>query len=422
MFYYKYKDKILFSNKIFNEFTRISEEEACKNGEELFFIIQKDPKIFRRHYCISHFDLISIIQEDIDLIDINRKTSEDIIHELPQWILSKIYNHEVSALNISYNNWQDILTAAKLYNCKENFLRINVIGLGDVGGMLITGLKLLGGDLFSTIGIFDKDINKMKRWEYEGNQIFDMNTSRYPKIISLEESELFNCDLFVFCVSMSVPEVGKETEDIRLSQFTGNSKIISYYAKLSRSFNYKGLFCVVSDPVDLLCKVVFKESNTNELGSFDSNGLAPDQIRGYGLGVMNARAVYYASQEERTKHYITEGRAFGPHGEGLIVADSIINYNEALSLYLTEKAVKANLEVRASGFKPFVAPALSSGALSIIATLKQEWQYSSIFIGGTFMGCKNKQHSTGIELERLCLPPQLKTRLKNTYSYLQNII
>ena len=73
---------------------------------------------------------------------------------------------------------------------------------------------------------------------------------------------------------------------------------------------------------------------------------------------MNARASYYASQNKDYSHYLKEGRAFGPHGEGLIIADSIENYNEEISNYLTDKTKKANLEVRSIGFKPYVAPAL----------------------------------------------------------------
>ena len=77
---------------------------------------------------------------------------------------------------------------------------------------------------------------------------------------------------------------------------------------------------------------------------------------------MNGRACFYAEKSQNTIHYIEEGRVFGPHGEGLIVADSIENYDEELSKYLTDKTINANKEVRNLGFKPYVAPSLSSGA------------------------------------------------------------
>ena len=50
-----------------------------------------------------------------------------------------------------------------------------------------------------------------------------------------------------------------------------------------------------------------------------------------------------------------------------MAANSIEHYDDALSRELTERVVQANLEMRRLGFKPYVAPALSSGALSLRA-------------------------------------------------------
>ena len=82
---------------------------------------------------------------------------------------------------------------------------------------------------------------------------------------------------------------------------------------------------------------------------------------------MNARAMYYARRDPRFASYLTEGRAFGPHGEGLIIANSIRHYDDRLSRELTELTKHANLEMREMGYKPYVAPALSSGALSLLS-------------------------------------------------------
>lgn len=37
--------------------------------------------------------------------------------------------------------------------------RVNVLGLGDVGGTLLTGLRLMGHGTIGEIGIFDLDVN-----------------------------------------------------------------------------------------------------------------------------------------------------------------------------------------------------------------------------------------------------------------------
>ena len=83
---------------------------------------------------------------------------------------------------------------------------------------------------------------------------------------------------------------------------------------------------------------------------------------------------------------MTEGRSFGPHGQDLVIADSIANYNDALSKELTQLTVTANLHMRAIGFKPFIAPAYSSGAISLILMMRGEWHCGSVFMGGIFMG------------------------------------
>ena len=166
-------------------------------------------------------------------------------------------------------------------------------------------------------------------------------------------------------------------------QLAANSKIVSYYGRLAGEKNYKGIFAVVSDPVDPLCKAALLAS-----------GLQPGQVRGYGLGVMNKRAEYYARGDRRFESYLTEGRAFGPHGGDLVIANSIENYDDEVSRELTALTVAANLKVRELGFKPYIAPALSSGAISLLLTLRGEWNYSSVYMGkgteGAFLGIKNR--------------------------------
>jgi hypothetical protein len=127
-------------------------------------------------------------------------------------------------------------------------------------------------------------------------------------------------------------------------------------------------------------------------------------------------------KDPSTYHYQSQGRAFGPLGKGLVIADSIENYNNELSEYLTQKAVKANIEERETGYKPYIAPALSSGCFSVISTIEGKWHYSSTFMGGIFMGSKNRLTDSGIEIERLSMPDLLIKRLKKTYNDLGEIL
>ncbi len=149
--------------------------------------------------------------------------------------------------------------------------------------------------------------------------------------------------------------------------------------------------------------------------------LLPEQIQGYGLGVMNARAAYYAKKDVRFASFLTEGRAYGPHGADLVIANSIAQYDDALSRALTQLAVEANLRTRELGFKPYIAPAISSAAISLLLTLRGEWHYSSNFLGGIYMGCKNRSTPFGLETEILPLPEPLFARIRQAAENLEAI-
>lgn len=284
------------------------------------------------------------------------------------------------------------------------------------------GLRLLGGDIIESIGIYDINPKICRRWEMEINQItppWDYNS--LPEVEIIGEDELFSGDMLIFCPSVGVPPLGKEQGDIRMAQFSGNKKIIAHYAKEAANKDFKGIFAVISDPVDLLCKAAFLASNLGENGDYTWLGLRPEQIKGYGLGVMNSRGAYYAKKEKGLAGFLREGRAYGPHGEGLVLANSIENYNDKASKELTKLAVKANLAIREAGFKPYIAPALSSGAISIIRTLKGQWHYSANFLAGIYMGAKNRDTARGPEFEVLPLPEALFKRIESAAEGLAKI-
>ncbi|WDC84156.1 hypothetical protein PL321_18150 [Caloramator sp. mosi_1] len=133
---------------------------------------------------------------------------------------------------------------------------------------------------------------------------------------------------------------------------------------------------------------------------------------------MYARALYYA-QKMNLDYFKDKGRAFGPHGKDLVVADNIENYNHQISLKLTELTTNANIEVRKTGFKPYIAPALSSGALSILACLKGEWHFSTVAIGNAFLGIKNRLTKYGVEIETYeNMDNRLLERIKRSYERL----
>ncbi|WP_422486672.1 lactate dehydrogenase [Gudongella sp. DL1XJH-153] len=409
-YYYKYNDKLLFSLFKISSLDPISREEIVDAKETVYFLKAMDPFSSRRGFLVTSSSQIVSDTEGLDLL---QKNEEDF--DLPSWIEQKISNGTIKCINISFPTWKDEL------NHFPDHWRINVIALGDVGSTLLIGLRLLGSNM--TIGIYDRNPDKMKRWEHELNQIrrpFD--EASFPKVVPMDENGLFDCDMLVFCASKGIPPVGSEHVDVRMVQLEGNREILRKYARIAREKHFKGIFAVVSDPVDLLCRGLYLDSNLDESGNLDYMGLAPNQIIGYGLGVMNARATFHAERNPELMQYLKEGQVFGPHGKGLIVADSMINYNEEQSLLLTVKTLDSNLEIRKFGFKPYVAPSLSSGALSLIATIRNEYFYGSSMVGEVFMGSKIRLTKQGIEVPSYDLDSMLKKRLEETYNELRSII
>lgn len=413
--YYKLGKNYLFSVLEYINLEKISEEAISNFEGHIYFLCKRDPLHSRRSFSVSSPAQIYWGDEGLNILDLeyNYETKE-----YPKWIKNKIEEGKLTSINTNYPNWQNILL-----KIKKKKWRLNLIALGDVGSTLLIGLRLLGGDMVDSIGIYDRSEDKLNRWEHELNQIHaPFSKSHFPKVEIISKDDLFDCDMFIFCASKGIPPVGSGAIDVRMAQFESNSDIISEYAKMARDRHFEGIFAVVSDPVDLLCKVAFLKSNEDIDGKLDFKGLSSDQVIGYGLGVMNARALYYAEKSTDMNEYLDEGRVFGPHGKGLIVANSISNYDDKKSSILTDKTITANLKVREFGYKPFIAPALSSGALSIIATISGEWFYGATYMNSVYMGSSCRLLESGLQIEQFILPDLLRSKLQETYNNLESII
>ena len=393
--------------------------EMWKNG----ILVPVERPMEQAKGCCRLTDLGQLVKEGLFWLDrkqLDRKAEKLFVAEKCV-LIDAIEKGQATLVNLSYGTMEE--WKKRMEKEVKPRKKVHLLALGDVGSMVLTTLKLLGGDCIEELGIYDVNDAVCRRWESELNQAaYPWAYDALPEVVILKEEELFDCDVFVFCASKRIPPVGSDIKDVRMAQFEANKELISFFAKKSRIAEFKGLFAVVSDPVDPLCKAAFLASNENMEGQFDGKGLLPEQIQGYGLGVMNARAAYYAKQDARFASFLTEGRAYGPHGENLVIANSIEHYDDALSRELTRLAVEANLRTRELGFKPYVAPAISSAAISILLTLRGEWHYSSNFLGGVYMGCKNRTTEYGLEMEALPLPEALFSRIEKAYQSLEAIL
>ena len=412
MFYYYEKDgKILASDRSDLPYT----PGTPRAGEPIYYLVEGDPILGRGSFKVNAPGQL-LAPHSLEVLDASRLPQL----ELDEALSAALDAGQLTAVNTARLGWESILTAAPNTGKK----RVHILAIGDVGSTLLTGLKLLGGDMISTIGICDLSDQITARWEFEMGQInlpWDYNA--FPDVEVVKPENLFDCDVFVFVASKGIPPVGSQVKDVRMAQFENNAAIVKTYARMARKANFQGLWCAVSDPVDPLAKTAYLESNKDEDGNWDGQGLRPEQVQGFGLGVMNARAAYYAKRDERFASFLTEGRSFGPHGTGLTIANSIEHYDDALSQELTNLTVTANLKMREIGFKPYVAPALSSGALSLLLTLRGEWHCGSVFLDGIYMGVKNRYTPAGIETEVLPhIPDALFGHIRDAAEHLKEVL
>lgn len=339
--------------------------------------------------------------------------------DLPYAALQALEAGTLQTVNLRHPRWRVALDFTRPRPGKK---RVHLLAVGDVGGTLLTALKLLGGDCISAIGICDLNEKTVARWQAEMGQIaWPWDYDALPEVEAVSSEHLFDCDVFIFAATKSIPAVGSGVADVRMAQYEANRPLVASFARQAREAGFAGLFIVLSDPVDPLCRAAYQASNAGPDGHWDGLGLLPEQVQGFGLGVMNARAAYFAKEEPRFSSFLTQGRSFGPHGQGLVIANSVEHYDDAISRELTERVLTANLRIRELGFKPYVAPAVSSGAMQLLLTLRGQWHCGSVCLGGVWFGVRNRFTPAGLEIETLELPDALFARLRETETLLREI-
>lgn len=372
-----------------------------------------DPLVFVAHYPpedhrgVFRISRLSELDEPETVELLHQHQAEPARSALERFVA----RHGATVLNTAFANAYDVLQAMQ----KKAPFRVNLVGLGDVGGTVLLGLKLLGKEI-SEIGIYDPNTAQCQRYALEMNQILPVTDGQaLPPVVVRDADTLFDCDALLFTASLGVPAVGSAVKDVRMAQYARNRDMLAQYARAARESHFTGLFAQISDPVDHLCRAVFLASNRDERGNFDGCGLLPEQIQGYGLGVMHARAEYYAKQLD-----LPFGAVFGPHGQDLIVANAVDEqYDAVISQRLTQATVAANLDVRALGFKPYIAPGLSSAAISVLRTLRGEWHDGAVPFGGAYFGCRSRMTQQGVQLEQLPLDARLQMRMETVHRTLR---
>ena len=416
MYYYRYEETV-FASLLPDLPLETADRPAA--GTPGLFLIDRDPVSGRSSFCVSDARQLTARAEDVSWLDPSRMGVP--IPALPKRVQHTIDARLLRAVNIRHPRWRDFVRLPDKQPSGRR--RVNLLAVGDVGGTLLTALKLLGGDCIERIGICDLNQKAVFRWAAEMGQVsWPWDYDALPAVEPVSDEDLFRCDVFLFAATRGVPPVGGGVRDVRMAQFSANRPLVEQYARQARQAGFRGLFIVLSDPVDPLCKAAYLASNQGEDGQWDGLGLRAEQIQGFGLGVMNARAAYYAKQDPRFRSFLTDGRSYGPHGQGLVIANSLTHYDDGLSRELTDLVTTANLRIRELGFKPYVAPAISSGAMQLLLTLRRSWHCSSVALGDVWFGVRNRLTAAGLEIETASLPAPLFDRLRETQTLLREII
>ena len=215
----------------------------------LVILIRRDPLFSRGFFAIS--DLGQLTEPEGPAALLPQPTPTDAPAELAEFVKS----HGAAVLNTAFPRGFDYVE--RFFAPRPMRYKLTLVGLGDVGGMVLTALKLLGREI-GEIQVFDFNEALCRRYCLELGQVLRLDEGTHlPQIHTCREDQLFDCDLFLFTASRGVPPVGQEQGDVRMAQYEANRQMIVSYARRARSARFMGLFCQISDPVDLLARAVY---------------------------------------------------------------------------------------------------------------------------------------------------------------------
>jgi hypothetical protein len=250
---------------------------------------------------------------------------------------------------------------------------LGIFGLGRVGTAMLQAVTILPAS-WKKIYLFDRTELRLEQLVFEMNQVALPGRS-FPEISRGRVDDYQHCDVLAFAASAPIPPLGSESKgDVRLRQYTANGEILRKLLDSLDRHNFRGKLAVVSDPVEHLTRlaVLHKPAMMREADFF-----------GLGLGVMYARARYFARRRERHALHVC-----GTHGDLLEVINHPLRYSPERSQQLTAQVRGAHLQMRKLGYIPFIAPALSSAALSLQALSRCRPFFASAWNGTMVWGSK----------------------------------
>ena len=190
MYYYHHKGAVLAS---FEPQSAFGPEISPAADSRIFFLVHGDAKLGRGSFKVSHPGQLTN-PHGLENLDASRLESP----EVDEAVAAAIAEGRLTAVNVDRIGWEKVLT----WNPGKAKKRVNMLAIGDVGSTLLTGLKLLGGDVIESIGICDLSEQITARWEFEMGQIsLPWVYDSMPEVHVVTPENLFDCDMFVFVAS-----------------------------------------------------------------------------------------------------------------------------------------------------------------------------------------------------------------------------
>ena len=206
MTYYQLENHTLVSDRAF-PFTPIPGPEPEK---EILWAFRRAPLTGRETFAVTDTALLTE-REGIETLDAGALPPVSV----PPTLAEAVAAGRVRGVNLAHPRWRELLSPSFPACRPEKKLRLHLLALGDVGATLALGLRLLGGDVLSAIGVCDLREGVARRWEFELNQIGVPD--RYgdlPPVEEVDVERIFDCDVFLFCASRFVPDTAVKTGDV----------------------------------------------------------------------------------------------------------------------------------------------------------------------------------------------------------------
>lgn len=204
--------------------------------------------------------------------------------------------------------------------------KVAIVGMGRVGAALAYNLGLSQAvDQILAID-HNQQLAEMQTKDLLESFIIEGSKTR------IETNDYTNlADVAIIVITASAPV--NAVKD-RLELFDSSTRIMKDVVKSSLKAGFKGIFLVASNPVDLMCAVVAKES-----------GFSPNQIVGSGTILDNARLINELSSLLKIDPQFIESDTIGEHGNSIVPVYSGITINkQPLDEYLIQHDIVVNFD------------------------------------------------------------------------------